>query len=161
AVIGRQPDDAMQVIERFASEAGAPLHRLGREFDFTRTQEGFRVTRGATSLDLPRPALAGLHQYDNAASAVAAARLLRDRFTLDDSALARGGAGAIWPGRLQRLTRGALQNELQPGIALWLDGAHNEGGGRALAATLQEWREQRLRIVYGSLNTKDPDAFIR
>ena len=161
AIIGRQSAEAMQVIESFATRVAAPLTRLGEEFDLARHAGGFRVVSGATSLELPPPGLAGLHQYDNAASAVAAALLLRERFTLDDAAIGRGVAGAVWPGRLQRLTRGALQQQLRPGIALWLDGAHNEGGGRALAATLREWHEPPLRIVYGSLNTKDPDAFLR
>jgi dihydrofolate synthase/folylpolyglutamate synthase len=161
AIIGRQPDDAAAVIEAFAAGVAAPLHRLGRQFDFARTDRGFRFTSDKTAIDLPPPGLAGLHQYDNAASAVAAALLLRDRFTLGDGALAEGVARAVWPGRLQRLTRGPLARQLAPGLALWLDGAHNEGGGHALAATLEEWRSVPLRLVYGSLNTKDPDAFLR
>jgi dihydrofolate synthase/folylpolyglutamate synthase len=161
AIIGRQPPEAASVIAEFAARVAAPLHRLGTDFDLARHDSGFRFTAGGIGLDLPPPGLAGLHQYDNAASAVAAALLLRDRFTLDDRAIAQGIAGAVWPGRLQRLTRGPLQRQLGPGIALWLDGAHNEGGGRALAATLREWGDAKLRVVYGSLNTKDPDAFLR
>ena len=161
AIIGRQSEDAMQVIESFAARMAAPLHRLGREFDFRRTNIGFRFSAPQASLDLSAPGLAGLHQYDNAATAVAASLVLRDRFDLSDRAISAGVSGAVWPGRLQRLTRGPLAEMLPAGVALWLDGAHNEGGGRALAATLAEWRDRPLRLVYGSLNTKDPDAFLR
>jgi dihydrofolate synthase/folylpolyglutamate synthase len=84
--------------------------------------------------DLPRPSLAGPHQVANAATAVAVAEMLPGRLRLPDAAIAAGVAGAKWPARLQRLSRGPLAEALPAGCELWLDGGHNEDGARAIAA---------------------------
>ncbi len=125
-VIGRQREASARVIDAEASRLAAPLFRLGREWQVMPTATGFRYESDTTSLDLPSPALAGAHQIDNAATAVACVERLRAaNFAIDDRAIAKGLATVEWPARLQKLTRGPLPEALPPGCELWLDGGHN------------------------------------
>jgi dihydrofolate synthase/folylpolyglutamate synthase len=59
---------------------------------------------------------------------------------------------------LQRLTRGPLTKKLPPGWELWLDGAHNPHGARALAAWLAA-QKKPAHLVTAMLDSKDPIGF--
>ena len=152
--IGVQPQEAAAVFDAKARALEAPLLRSGREWSFAPTADGFAWRRDGRKYDLPRPALPGRHQIDNAALAVAIA----DGLGLPQAAIARGVATAQWPARLQRLTRGPLPDLLGPEIPLYLDGGHNEAAGEVLAA----WAESRkIDLVFGMLATKEPADFLR
>ena len=158
-VIGRQSGAALDVIEAEAARIGAPLSVMGRDFDGWMQHGRFAFQDEAGLLDLPAPALPGAHQADNAALAVAAARALR----VPDEAIAAGLAAAIHPARLQRLTAGPLGVIARArGADLWLDGAHNPHGARALAAWLEARRRvdgRPVTLVSGLLANKDAVAF--
>ena len=165
AVIGRQRDISAGVIAE-AARLAAPLFRLGREWQMTPTASGFRYESDLVGLDLPAPALVGVHQLDNAATAVACVERLRAaRLRIDDAAIVKGLASVEWPARLQRLTRGPLVDALLPGCELWLDGGHNEDCGIALARQAVEWAKEPaplpLHLVFGMLTTKDAAGFLR
>ena len=108
-------------------------------------------------MDLPLPALPGRHQIANAALAIAA--LKAGGMAPSERAVAQGLADVRWPGRMQRLSRGALRDISAPGTELWLDGGHNPAAARVVAETLARMEEERPRPLYlvvGMLNTKDP-----
>ena len=152
--VGVQPPEAAGVFDAKAQALGAPLFRSGREWHFVPTGDGFAWRCGGRHYDLPRPALPGRHQIDNAALAVAIA----DGLGLPAEAIATGVATAQWPARLQRLTKGPLPSLLGPEISLYLDGGHNEAAGEVLAA----WAKGRqIDLVFGMLSTKEPADFLR
>jgi len=95
-------------------------------------------------------ALPGRFQVRNAATALAAARLLAERgFPIDDAAIQRGIAAARWPGRLERL---------QERPAVYLDGTHNPAGARELLAFWHEhFHGRRIHLVYGAMRDKAVD----
>lgn len=157
-VVGPQMPAAAGVIAAEAAKLGAPLVRHGHEWTVTPTAAGFRWDGPGGTLDLPRPALPGHHQIENAGSAVACARTLG---TLDDRAIAAGIARVEWPARLQRLTRGPLVERLGPGAELWLDGGHNPAAGEILAAHFAGGGDRKLHLIAGMLNTKDATGFFR
>jgi dihydrofolate synthase/folylpolyglutamate synthase len=166
AVIGRQREIAADVIAAEAAKLTVPLFRMGREWQMTPTNSGFRYDSDLLGLDLPAPALAGAHQIDNAATAVACIERLRAaKFAIDDGAIRKGLATVDWPARLQRLTRGPLVEALPPGCELWLDGGHNEDCGLALARMAADWAKEPaalpLYLVFGMLTTKDASGFLR
>src|SRR5262245_1384041 len=60
-VVGRQEQEAFEVIERKAREAGAPLHVAGRDFDMYEQHGRLVFQTPARLLDLPLPRLNGRH----------------------------------------------------------------------------------------------------
>jgi dihydrofolate synthase/folylpolyglutamate synthase len=166
AVIGRQSEAAFAVIEARGEAVGAPLTVLGRDFDAWAEHGGvtFNTVAGGMErlIDLPAPALAGTHQIDNAALAVAAMLALNDP-RIDEAAIAAGVAAARWPARMQRLTAGRYaQQAAAHGAELWLDGGHNPHAARALAETLAAMGRRDGRapvLICGLLANKDAEGF--
>lgn len=162
AVLGFQSDAARDVLEREARRVGAPVVMAERDF-FVREEHGRLLFEDeAGLLDLPLPRLAGRHQHQNAATAVATLRAVMRG--LDVEAMERGLQTVEWPARLQRLTKGHLVDLAPSGAELWLDGGHNEDGGRALGqamADLEEKSPRPLILICGTLTTKDTTAFLR
>lgn len=161
-IVGRQETEALDVIARRADTLDAPLYVAGRDFDMYE-QHGRLVFQTATRLfDLPLPRLAGRHQIDNAGTAIAAADVIFGE-ALDQRALEHGIAEARWPARLERLAVGGLHAYVADGTEIWLDGGHNEAGGRAVADALAELDERVPRpvhVVWGMMETKDAQRFI-
>jgi len=162
AAIGPQEPEAMAVIRAQGARVGTPLILPGTGDDETSWHcavggDGMMVRHGGRMLALPHPALAGVHQLQNAAVAIVAALRLSQR-PIAAAALAEGLRRVVWPARLQRLNAGPLRDLLPPGAELWLDGAHNPGGTAALAATLRGWAARDgkpLYLVMGVMGTKD------
>ncbi|MGR3484874.1 MAG: bifunctional folylpolyglutamate synthase/dihydrofolate synthase [Paracoccaceae bacterium] len=154
-VVARQADAALDVIERRAARLGAPVLAAGQHW--YAAAEGDRMTyqdeRGL--LDLPRPALPGAHQIDNAGTAIACLRELGASEAQCEAAVSR----ADWPARMQRLRDHPLA-ALAPGAELWLDGGHNPAAGRAVASTLSTMPARPTWAVCGMLNTKDVSGFM-
>ena len=165
AVIGPQAPEALAVIARRAAETGAPLYRYGEEWTVRGENGGFVFEAGGARRRYPAPALPGAHQIENAGLALACAAVLEgfglDGFGLDATARDTGLARAQWPGRLQRLTRGPLAELLSEHWELWLDGGHNAAAGEALARDLGTWEPRQLHLVYGMLDTKGAQGFLR
>lgn len=180
-VVGRQDAVAAEVIAKKAAELSAPLFRLGQEWNvegnlYSSTNRG-DAGRGAMdaqsgqnyapTLTLPlmgreiklSPSLAGTHQIDNAATAVACLEQL-PQYKISDAHIAEGLANAVWPARLQRLSDGKLQ-KLLPNADLWLDGGHNAQGGEILGNWLASQRDKEIYLVCGMIKGKDTAAFLR
>jgi len=148
--------EARAVIARRCEEMGARLVEVDAAWRIEEiASDGGRYRAVAARMDsgtrlVLAPSLAGKFQIRNALAAATAARLLDERgFTIDDDAIARGIAGAQWPGRLEKLSE-------RP--ALYLDGAHNPSGAREL---LKFWEEnfagRRIVLVYGAMRDKAVD----
>ncbi|MDQ6924314.1 MAG: bifunctional tetrahydrofolate synthase/dihydrofolate synthase [Pseudomonadota bacterium] len=136
-----------------ASAIGARLLRIGIDYDFT-AHDGQWSYRGpgGTRHGLPIPALRGAYQLANAATALAALDVLRERLPVPMGAVREGLVSVELPGRLQVL----------PGRPVTvLDVAHNPQAAAALADSLgsmgfhpQTW------AVFGIMADKDIDSVI-
>ena len=148
------PDVTRTVIEQ-AMIAGAKTALRGLDWfaDVAETIE-YRDRHGA--LSLPLPTLAGTHQADNAALAVAMLRH-QDQVAVSAEAMAQGIRAARWPARLQLLGKGPL-TALVPGRKVWLDGGHNVDAGLAIARFFAG--EKKLHLITGMLTSKDPAAIV-
>jgi dihydrofolate synthase/folylpolyglutamate synthase len=162
AILGPQREEALGVLRSVATRIGAPLLVAGEDFN-AREERGRLIFEDRCGrLDLPFPNLVGRHQHQNAATAIAALRVLQP--DLAAAAVARGLVGVSWPARLERIGNGTLARIAPAGAELWVDGAHNEDGARVVAQAMTDFNDEMplpLVLVYGTLGTKDPAAFLR
>ena len=134
-----------------ATALGATLQLRGRDFVARENQDGSWdfADAGGRLERLPPPALAGVVQVGNAATALAALRALAPRLVLDRNALERGLREVRLAGRFQRVPSGT-------GFEWVLDVAHNPEAAAALAANLVRWPVPGLTTaVCGMLGDKD------
>ncbi|MBI4612313.1 MAG: bifunctional folylpolyglutamate synthase/dihydrofolate synthase [Planctomycetes bacterium] len=160
AVSGVSDPAAASVIAARAREVGAPLRSLGSDlvvepFEIV-PREGTRFhvrswIRGYSVLFLPMP---GLHFLRDAALALGLCEILKEKGLADFSSahLRPALALARVPGRCQLA-------ESRP--AVLLDGAHNPGAAKALAAALDShFAGLAPVLLVASLADKDPAGFL-
>ncbi|WP_237072656.1 bifunctional folylpolyglutamate synthase/dihydrofolate synthase [Pseudaestuariivita rosea] len=152
-VVGPQHDAALDVIEDRAMRLAAPLRVHNQHWHVYREHGRLVFQDEMGLLDLKLPVLPGPHQIQNAGIALAVLRELGKGNP--DAAMER----AEWPGRLQKITDGALK-AIVPDAELWLDGGHNPAAGRALAQTLSAMPNRKTHIICGMLKTKDINGFL-
>jgi dihydrofolate synthase/folylpolyglutamate synthase len=148
----------LQEVAKQAMRAGAKLVDRGELWDAV-AYEGrlhYRDTKGKISLPLPR--MAGSHQADNAALAIAMLRH-QSAITVPESALAAAMEWTKWSARMQRLGAGPLTAMLPEGTEVWLDGGHNVDAGLALARHFES-ETRPIHLIIGMLANKDPAAII-
>ena len=147
AVLGSR--DMPGVLERTASSLGAPLKRLGREYDFTERQGDWSYRGARWDLSaLPPPALRGKAQYRNAAAALAALEELYPAIELSREAIGRGLTSVQLVARFQVVETA--------GPIFILDVAHNPAAAAVLAENLISMPAAgRTLAVCGILGDKD------
>ncbi|MBI5410766.1 MAG: bifunctional folylpolyglutamate synthase/dihydrofolate synthase, partial [Nitrospirae bacterium] len=157
-VTGRLVPEAAEVIEKVVTDRGAPVYRLARDFRTTGDPlTGFHYEGLRWSCrDLSCP-LAGLHQLDNVACALAALELASEAgLPASEQAIRAGLRGTQWEGRLEVVER-------YP--ALLLDGAHNPAAAEAVASYLSSHRlahpASRIILVVGMMRDKDRAGFLK
>ncbi len=161
-VVSPQIDSVNAVLEKTARERGSPAWFAGEQFSFHEQGGRFVYQDEDGLLDLPLPRLRGVHQFANAATAIAALRFAG--IDLPDSAFETGMETVRWPGRMERLKAGPLQELAPEGSELWIDGGHNPAAGEVIAselANLEERAPMPVFIITGMLTTKDPAGFFR
>jgi dihydrofolate synthase / folylpolyglutamate synthase len=140
--------DPPQALLAHAQSIGAQLIVAGRDFGAVAQGTQWRYFGpGGPRHGLPYPALRGEYQLWNAASAIAALGVLRDRLPVPASAIRDGLARVQLPGRFMVL----------PGRpAIVLDVAHNPHAAAALASCLGAMSfHPRTIAVVGMLRDKD------
>jgi dihydrofolate synthase/folylpolyglutamate synthase len=144
---------ALGAFEEAAARTGAVLHTMLDETEITveaAALDGtrFRLMTPEGRYDLATP-LPGLHQAENAATAVRAAELLSPEFRIGSEAVSRGVRSVRWPGRIERF--------LVRGKTVLLDGCHNADGAAALAKFVAGAR-LRPDLVFAAMADKDIES---
>ena len=155
-VLAAQQPEAREVILSRAEKLGCPIIEtpLAYRVDQQTMEDGCvraqitEITSGWSAVLAPQ--LAGRFQLQNAINAAAAARALSARgYRISHSAIEQGIAAAVWPGRLEKL-------QSRPDV--YVDGAHNPGAARELAAYWEEnFAGRKIFVVYGALRDKAVD----
>ncbi|GHA04219.1 bifunctional folylpolyglutamate synthase/dihydrofolate synthase [Novosphingobium arvoryzae] len=149
------PADVTRTVIEHAMRVGAKTAL--RDLDwFAEVGDTIRYRDRQGELTLPLPTLAGTHQADNAALAVAMLRH-QSQVTVSPEAMAAGIRAARWPARLQLLGEGPL-TALAPGRKVWLDGGHNVDAGLAIARHFAGTAP--FHLITGMLSSKDPAAIV-
>lgn len=141
-----------------AGAAGAPVVALGSGWHLHVGRQ-IRYVDGDGAVELPLPAMAGPHQPENLALAIAMLRH-QDVLAIPEGAWHSAAQTTRWPARMQRLRAGPLHDMLPPGSQLWVDGGHNPAAAEAIAATLRTIAAPGLgrsdvHLVLGMLANKD------
>ena len=157
---GFNQDLVNAVLDAEAQKTRAEARFWGQDFRAFRQHGRLVFEQGDEMLDLPLPALRGEHQILNAGLAVAVAK----HMGWSNEAIAAGLLKAVWPARLQNLTKGLYAGMAREAEAeLWLDGGHNPHAARAVAnamAELEQTTERPLILITGILANKDIGGFL-
>lgn len=132
-----------------AAEVGSELWCLGRDFSLRRRGSRSELDIKGHRVVLPRPPLAGEHQWLNAMVAIVALAVLRPELVDRPEVLAGGIGSTRLPGRLQPSAR-------DPRVVF--DVGHNPLAAEAVAAWLEEGDAGRCFCVLGMLADKDVEA---
>jgi dihydrofolate synthase / folylpolyglutamate synthase len=138
--------------------SSAKLLARGEAWDAVIYEGRLHYRDEAGKLSLPLPRMAGAHQADNAALAVAILRH-QSAISIPESAFSAAMEWTRWPARLQKLAKGPLTELLPKGTEIWLDGGHNVDAGLAIAAHFMG-ETRRIHLITGMLANKDPAAII-
>lgn len=154
-VVAPQKDEARKVIERIAAECKAPLIEIDRQYSYAAgghslNGQNLRVWQTGQenrSIDLSIPLL-GLHQVENAATALATLRTFSDlALPVSDEAIRTGFATTSWPGRFEVL-------QAQP--TLLVDSAHNRDSALRLRQALDDYFPRvPVILLFGASEDKD------
>ena len=145
--------EADAVFHRTCAAQGARL----TEVDFSRLTRRSLTLQGSVfdfapyqALELP---LAGAYQLSNAATAITALEVLREKgWSISEDAIRRGLAAVRWPGRFEVLRQSPV---------FLLDGAHNAHGIAAAAESLKAlFPRQKLVFLLGILADKDVEHML-
>jgi len=137
-------------IARVAASSAAPVVAQGRSWDLWPHPDHLHYRDPHGDLRLPRPALPGAHQFDNAGLAVAMLRH-QSHLHVTEAALAAAMTDTHWPARLQKLSPGPLIGHRD----VWLDGGHNAQAAEALAEAIGPLAHGPLHLIAGVLTSKD------
>jgi dihydrofolate synthase/folylpolyglutamate synthase len=115
-VIGYLPPEAERVVREIAASRKAKVFSVREEF-------------GDDPVRCPTTNLEGDYQRWNSATATLVAKILPERWRLNDAIVTRGLQNVSWAGRWQRMTLG--------GRTLILDASHNPEGAQVLDTNLK------------------------
>ena len=156
-VLGRLDGDAWRTIEQVARERKAPVFRIGEHFHTEGEEPQQFSYRGlGMRYDGLTCALAGRHQLDNAACALALLAAAAPQGIVVTPEAMRAGLQAVsWAGRLEVVDR-------RPTILI--DGAHNPAAATALAEFLtgadRLYSSRPVILVLGMMRDKDHRGFV-
>jgi len=150
-----QPPEAEAAIRARARRVGVevtPVASAVRVDPVAGKRDGVFRIRGKREYGVVRTRLLGLHQRSNVAAAVAVAEALLPAARCR-AAVGRGLTGAVVSGRLQRLR--------WRGLRVVLDGGHNPGAARAVAAALERaYAGARIVAVVGMASDKNHREYL-
>lgn len=150
----RYPPNVEKRITLAARAAGAPVAAAGGHWLFAVEHDHLVYKDAAGKITTPLPTLAGAHQPENLALAIAMLRH-QSQLAIPPEVFAEAAVNARWPARMERLTSGPLADLLPGGSTLWLDGGHNPAAGLAIARSLAATGAGPVHLILGMLLNKD------
>lgn len=143
-VLGKMPEEAMDVLYHIAEQQRAPIRMYNREF-----KAYGEAYRGKGHYEWGARLLQGTHQVYNAALAIAGLELLQ--IPLEREKVAQAIETATYAYRFEQVRE-----------HVWLDGAHNPAAAQALVRTIRErfGEEAKVDIAFGILARKDVQSVV-
>jgi dihydrofolate synthase/folylpolyglutamate synthase len=164
-IISAQTEEVYQVLFDKCEELASPA--FAYEYDYIiepqedELKEELVYRSQKYSLSLPKPSLVGSHQYINAAAVVAATLLINDQFKISGEDIALGLKNTRWPGRIEKIPYKKYSHLAPKNITIYLDGAHNDGGARALSSWIKENITEPVYLIIGMTKNRNVESFCR
>jgi dihydrofolate synthase/folylpolyglutamate synthase len=155
----RYPPAVEKRIAAVARGAGAPVAAASGSWMFAVETDRLIYKDAADRIETPLPTLAGAHQPENLALAIAMLRR-QNQLHIPPEAYTMAAAEARWPARMQRLAPGPLTDLLPTGSTMWLDGGHNPAAGEAIARSLGASDVGPIHLILGMLANKDAPGLL-
>ncbi len=160
----RYAEPVARRVAHVARANGAPVSAAGGEWRFAVEGDRLAYDDAAGRIEAPLPAMAGPHQPENLALAIAMLRH-QSALAIPPDAYRAAAERTRWPARMQRLHAGLLTGLLPPGSQLWLDGGHNPAAAAAIGATIEEIAHpgvgrSEVHLILGMLANKDPAGLL-
>lgn len=156
AIIGKQPDSLNTLIREYGEHHHLSMVRNGLHWTVESHGFGMKYQDTQGSLILPKPALLGDHQIQNAGNAIAALRQMPE-YTVTQEQMEQGLSQVIHPGRMELLYPQPFHRmtpEALPDIEVWFDGGHNPAGAQAIAQLIREWKGYPVHLIFGTTRGK-------
>lgn len=165
--IGKQKPSALQTLEKQALKIGSEIKVFNQDWKIKKLKNGFWFSGFGRQFSLPLPSLAGSHQIENAALAIAVA-LTQSKFQISEEHIRAALTKTFWPARLQKIDSGKFFRILPDNFDLYLDGSHNLQGAATIQRFLQGKRKtssesnpQKIFVIFSMLQDKNCEDFLK
>ena len=159
-IISKQTPEVLKVFDEHTKNIKSQKIIYGEDFQGNIEQNNKFIYQDEDSLlDLNLPNLLGSHQVINASVAIRTAKLLLR--TLDTKKVNKGITSVKHRGRLEVISKGKLKDYITDQNILICDGSHNSQGGEVTNQYLQTFKNKKIYMICGMINSKDPKEFLK
>ncbi len=135
-IVGLQQEEVTETLQKIANYLSAKLFEFEYDYGLINQDDEIFFISDDYKINISCLKMQGKHQYINAATAIAAIKNLDCK--ISDQAIEEGLKKARNKGRLEKLSKGVLQDGIGSNTDIWVDGAHNESGMEALAKWIDD-----------------------
>lgn len=159
--IAKQKPTALKTIIKKAQEQNSNIKIFNQDWHIKKYKNYFIFEGFNQKIKFPLPSLAGKHQIDNAALAIACV-INQKKFTIKTEDIACALQKTKWQARLQKITYGKFFEMLNQNCELYLDGSHNLQGAQTIASFLKgEKVKKKIIVIFAMLKDKDCYGFLK
>lgn len=159
-IISKQLPEVLKVFDEHTKNIKSQKIIYGEDFQGNIEQNNKFIYQDEDSLlDLNLPNLLGAYQIINASVAIRTAKLLLE--TLDTKKVNKGITSVKHKGRLEVISKGKLRDYITDQNILICDGSHNSQGGEVTNQYLQTFKNKKIYMICGMINSKDPKEFLK
>lgn len=148
-IVSAQIQDVYDVLLAKCEEVNSPSIAYSYDYTISKSDKGFLFESKKLSHNFPNPSLLGDHQMLNSAGAIAAILELPEKIPLE--AIEQGITNTFWLARLQKVK--------YKGQDIYIDGAHNESGAKALAIWIKDNFKEPISMILGMTDNRDVASF--
>ncbi|MGB1361410.1 MAG: bifunctional folylpolyglutamate synthase/dihydrofolate synthase [Alphaproteobacteria bacterium] len=149
--------DVDAVVIGKANELGSHLNAYRLNWDYeVMDDKSFVLNTNKGSFNLPQPNLVGIHQYENASTAIVAVQeLSRANIKVDPKHYAVGIQNAIHRGRFEKINISGITDK-----DIYMDGGHNPSASETILNNIKNLNVDKITLICGMLSGKDVAGFI-
>ena len=159
-IVAKQKLSVRKLIRKTVFNKNVTLIEEGNNWKIIKKcKTSFIIKFSNQTFEFPNPNLYGNHQIDNAATAIITALTLKE-FKIDEGLISKAITQVNWPGRMQKLNKGKLQEIASKNFEIWLDGGHNVHAAEIISNEIKDWSDSKIILILGMIEGKDPKKFL-